>query len=247
MKLESELFAIDFDPYTVRTNADLTPTHGLGTTVRTGDFRTFRYGKAGASNISAGKLQTAPAQKTNHHSNTAIASTAGTINPTFTIGATAVVANEYAEGYLVVNVTPDVARTYKISSLGAVTSSGTANPTLFDPIQTSWTTSTRVSLVHNAFAGLIEGTVQTRRVAGVPLTALSATNFGWVQTKGVCGVLSDGAIALGSRIVPSGSVSGAVAAESSTFGTAQVTVFIGQASVMATADTEYRPIMLGIE
>lgn len=211
------------------------------------DHRIFRYALAGASNLSAGKLGLAPTPKANHHNNTAIASSAGTLTPTFTIGATAVVAGEYNEGYVMVNVTPDVGRTYKISSLGAVTSAGTANPTLFEPIVTAWTTATRVSLVHNTHANVVESAVATKRAAGVPLIAVTAASYYFAQSRGVASVLADGAIALGSLIGVSGSVAGAVVVNSGTYATALATTQVGQASIMAGVDTEYRPMFLTVD
>jgi hypothetical protein len=68
---------------------------------RYGDL--YRYGKVGGSNISAGKLQLAPTQKTNHHNLAALAAVTadGRQNKvTLTLGNTAAVANEYAEGLL---------------------------------------------------------------------------------------------------------------------------------------------------
>lgn len=212
------------------------------------DHRAFRYSLASSSGVSPGKLGLAPAPKANHHNCVAIASALGTTTPTFTLGATAVVASEYNEGYVVVNVTPDVARTYKISNLGAVSSAGTANPTLFDGLLAAWTTSTRVTLVHNQYANVVEAASATRRGAGVAMVSTSsAAAFYMAQTRGVAGVLADGTIALGSRLGPSASVAGAVVADSSTYGTALITTPVGSASILAGVDTEYRPMFLTID
>ena len=233
-----------FDAFSIDTSTNETAQLG---DIFYADHRTFRYALAGASTVNPGKLGLAPVPKANHANNTAIASAAGTLTPTFTIGATAVVANEYTEGYLVINVTPDVARTYKISYLGAVTSAGTANPTLFEPIVTAWTTATRVSLVHNAYANVVESASATRRAAGVPLVSATAAAYYYAQTRGVTGVLADQAIALGSRISASPSVAGAVVADNGTYGTALITTPLGSASIMAGVDTEYRPMFLTID
>jgi len=217
--------------------------------VFTADSRIFRYALASSAGVNPGKLGLAPAPKTNHHNNTAIASAAGTYTPTFTIGATAVVANEYVEGYVMVNVTPDVGRTYKIAKLDAVSSSGTANPTLSEPIVTAWTTATRVSLVHNPYSNVVEAASATRRGAGVPLvaTSSSASTCYFAQTRGTASVLADQTIALGSRLGPSASVAGAVVADSGTYTTSVVTTPVGVASIMAGVDTEYRPVFLTLD
>ena len=66
MKLSSPLAGavIDFDPFQVRSNSD--GTHDLGGLIQLNDMRSFRYGKAGAANISKGKVQLAPAPVANH-------------------------------------------------------------------------------------------------------------------------------------------------------------------------------------
>lgn len=248
MKLVGQATILSLDPFST-TNNDATAqeTQSLGELAVLGDGRKFRYAKAGASATAQGKLELAPTPKTNHHNCVAIASVAGTFNPTFTLGATATVADEYDEGLISINVTPDVGREYRISYMGLIASGGTATPTLAEPIVTAWTTATRVSLIHNQWNGVVETASATKRAAGVGLVGLTAANFGWLQTKGVCSVLNDGTIALGSLIGASGSVAGAVTVNSGTYATALATTQVGQASVMAGVDTEYRPMVLNID
>lgn len=234
---------IDFDPFATRVEAEAT--QGFGELIQIGDGRNFRHAKAGGSNISPGKLQVAPAQKTNHHNCTAIASAIYTTTPTFTLGATALVAGEYDEGFLSINVTPDVGRTYKIARINAVASGGTANPTLYEGIQTAWTTATRVSLVHNAFNGVIEDTSAQRRAAGVPMVAILTGDYGWVQTKGVAAVLCDTATTLGAPQI-AGAVAGSIKDQTDILGASSETT-VAWADIMAGANTEYRPVTLIID
>jgi hypothetical protein len=248
MKLVGQATILSFDPFSSTNNdATATETQSLGEMVNLGDGRVFRYGKAGASNTGAGKLELAPTPKTNHHNCTAIASAAGTLFPTFTLGATAAVADEYDEGFITINVTPDVGRTYRISYMGAIGSAGTATPTLADPIVTAWTTATRVNLIHNQWNNFVETASATKRAAGVGLIGLTAANFGWLQTKGVANTLVDQTLALGSLVGASASVAGAVTVNSGTYATALATTQVGQASVMAGVDTQYQPIVLLID
>lgn len=233
---------VDFDPFSTSTAQN----HALGTSFNNGEGRAYRYAMAGAADLAAGKVGTAPTQKTNHHNCTAIASAAGTKNPTFTLGATAAVDSEYDEGYVTVNVTPDVGRVYKVSHMGAIGSGGTATPTLAEPIVTAWTTATRVNLVHNAWRKTIEGTVSTIRPAGVPMTAVTTLNYYWAQSRGVAAVLCDTTTTLGAVQKCSGSVAGAVTDQTDNLG-ASSELTVGVASIMAGADTEYRPIVLTID
>lgn len=244
MKIESDVRIMDFDPFNTRTEPE--STHAAGDSIVLADQRKFRHATVGAVAISPGKLQLAPAQKANHHNAIAIASVLGTTTPTFTLGATAAVANEYNEGYVGVNVTPDVGRVYKVSSMGAVASSGTANPTLFEGIVAAWTTSTRVSLVHNAYNGIVEAAVATRRAAGIPLIALAIGDFGWVQTKGLASALAGSAVTAGGRLISDSTTAGAVT-DNTDVTTVQTEVQVGWGSVMAGVTGEYRPIVLTID
>lgn len=243
MKMESEAIAIDFDPFKTRLEPE--PTMSIGQAIRLADKRVFRHLKVGAANISAGKLQLAPAPKTNHHNCTAIASVIATFDPTFTLGATAAVADEYNEGYLGTNVTPDKGRVYKIARMGAIGSAGTATPHLFEPLVAAWTTATRVSLIHNAFQGVVEAAAITRRGAGVPLVDLLIGDFGWGQTAGVASVLCDTASTLGAPQI-SGAVAGSIKDQTDNLG-ASAEVQVAVCDIMAGADTEYRPQSLKME
>ena len=238
---------IDFDPFNSRAAGD--PSMDLGGLIELNDYRAFRYAKVGAANISQGKLEQAPAPKANHTNNAVTAAVAAGANivPITLAGATAAVVSEYDDGLLVVNAGPGAGQTYRISHNPAIASSGSGNITLIDPIAVALTTSSKVTLVHNAFNGVVEVAAATRRPGGVPLTNLTAAYEGWLQTKGVASVLAQGAIAVGSNVVSSGTVAGAVAAVSGTYATDLATVQVGSATVVAGVDTEYRPIVLTID
>ena len=245
MKLTSHATILDFEPYRLRT--ETTPTHNLGEFVNMADGRRFRYGKVGAVAVTKGKLQTAPAAKANHHNLVVLTAAAtGSLIVTVTLGATAAVANEYAEGYLVINDNAGEGQVYQISSHPAAASSATLALTLFDPIQVALTGTSDGTLVPNNYSGFIEGTSATIKPAGVPLLDLGIGNFGWVQTGGIAGVLAGGTIGVGGWCVADGSVAGAVALASATIATTVVQNRVGYA-VVAGVSTEYRPVFLTID
>lgn len=235
---------VDFDPFTVRTEAD--PSHQLGSQIELVDTRKFRYGKVGASNVSKGKLQLAPAPKANHHNvAVAVAAASGATQVTVTLGATAAVAGEYDEGFLAINDVDGEGQVYKIGNNPAANASATLAVKLLDGIATALTTSSEATLVHNAHNGVVEAASQTRRGAGVPLVSVSAGDFGWFQVSGPAAVLADGALALGAICAASGAVAGAVVANADV--TAPIAeTFVGVANILAGVDTEYRPISLTI-
>lgn len=242
MKLgNSNPVIVDFDPYATNTVQN----HGMGEYANIGDGRSFRFAQAGAVALAKGKLGQAPAPKTNHH-NVAVASAAavGASTVTVTLGATAAVAQEYVEGYLAINDNAGEGQTYKISDQPAAASSAALTVTLFDNVSVALTTSSEATLVHHAQKGVVEVASATRRPSGVPLVDVAISGYYWGQVKGVSSVLADQAIALGSRCVASGSVAGAVVAESTTAATAVVTTQVALANILAGVDTEYRPLFL---
>lgn len=237
---------LGIDPYSV----DTAPQHKLGTrgAVTPSDDRIFKYAKVGGSAISAGKLQQAPAVKTNHVNMTTAAASAGATTVTVTLGATAATANEYAEGYLVVNAGTGLGQIFKVASHPAIGSGASGVITLdpATPIKVALDTTSKTTLIHNTYNGVIEATTQTNAPAGVSLVAASASQYVWLCTHGKASVLAGGTIAVGSDVVPDGSTAGAVAAVSGTFTTALATVKVGSA-IVAGVSNEYRPIYLTID
>lgn len=226
-----------------------TQQHQLGYRYENDRGEIYRYAKVGASTISRGKLQQAPTPKTNHH-NMAVASAValGDKTITVTLGATAAVADEYAEGFIVFNDASTGAHQYRIKTHPAANASASLTVTLYAPVSVAaLTTSTKANLVHNAWNGVIEAAVATTRAAGVPGIGATAGLFLWLKTRGISAILADGTIALGATVAVSGSVAGGVVEVSATYATAEVTTTVGQATVMAGVTTEYRPIELRID
>lgn len=248
MKMSSPVAGgvIDFDPFSVRSNTD--PSMDLGALIELNDYRAFRYGRAGAANISKGKIQLSPAPAANHQNMAVLAAAANQNLVTATPGATAAVSGEYDEGFAIINAGPGIGQTYKVSHNPTITASTAFILQLADLLNVALTTASKLSLVHNTYAGLVEAAVATRRAAGVPLISLTAAYYGFVQVQGVASVLADGVIAVGSDVIPSTSVAGAAKiVDVTSVTTAEAQVKIGKASIVAAVDTEYRPIVLAID
>lgn len=211
----------------------------LGERVVSPDGRSFRYCQAGASALVPGKLYQAPAQVTNHQDLVPAAAAAGATSVTVTLGATAVAANQYAGGYMVVTVTPGQGYQYLISSHPAADASATLELTLSDPIQVALTTSSNVDLVSNPFKGvIINPTTASSCVAGVAVYPVAAGEYGWLQTGGVATCLvDDQTITVGTNVAASNQAAGAI--EPAT-GVQQI---IGRA-VTGGATTEYVAVEL---
>ncbi len=188
----------------------------LGVRSVTGDGREFRFVSAGASNLIIGQLQQAAAPQSNYVDVTAVAVAAGATTATLTVSTgTAVAANQFAGGYYITygTVANGGGQILQISANTAVSASGTSiTLTLADAPATAITTSATVSIIPPAYAALIQvPTTVTGKVAGIAVTSLAATYYGWVQVKGVANALIAGTPAIGTGLsAPNGGTAGAL-------------------------------------
>ena len=171
-----------------------TQLHALGTIGMTNDGRTYRYAQnAGSSALDPGKLTVAADIETNHEDRDVNTFSIGDINLTVSLGGTAVTANEYDEGYVVITDATGQGIAYSIKSHD-VSSAGSEDITvvLNDPIVVAAEASTTVTLVRNKYRDIvISDTTQTDLPTGVPNVAVAVNAFGWIQTGGLCSILVD--------------------------------------------------------
>ena len=194
---------------------EATQRHPLGTGAEDRFGRMFRYVEVGGSDLVVGNLLQHPAQIANHQDLTPSAAAIGDRLITVTPGATGGEANLYAGGIAVIDTTPGLGYSYPISGHAAITAL-----TAFDvnlargwEIAVALTGSSRVSLYSNPFRNVIQmPTTATGAPVGVCVYIITADQFGWVCTRGPCGVLVAGTPAVGTGVTNSGSVAGAVAA-----------------------------------
>ena len=206
MRLESDATILDFNPYEIRTEAD--STHNIAEKVVTSD-RVFRYAKAGEA-LTASYLavqDTIVAEITM----AVIAGAKGEKHIHFTNAANTTTAGDYDGGYAIVSYGTGIGQTYKIERMAALTSGGTSVVYLDHPIVTALDTTSKLDLVKNLYMDVMMTATATLQPAGVPLVAVTADNdYCWLQTRGICGVYSDGTIAAGSGAENDGSAAGAV-------------------------------------
>ena len=186
----------------------------LGAVASTGDARIFRYCLAGATSLVPGKLQAGSAQDTtnlNPSGGLAVAAAAiGATQITLT-GSLTLAANLLAGSYMSVAVTPGQGYTYKVKGNTAVTSAANCVVTLEDPLIIALTTSSKVLFAANPYSNVIVNpATASSSPCGVAIFIVVNAQYGWVQTRGMCGVLSDGSTAVGLGLAPSASVAGAV-------------------------------------
>lgn len=192
------------------------PQHRLGEMYTDPFGDTFRYVQAGASNLVTGNLLQEAAEDTNYRSMVCQAAVAiGSQEIPVTLGGTAVTANQFEGGTLIVESSTGIGQKFRIVRHTVQTSTtGTCTFFVDRPVKIALTTSSQISVRKNAYDGVIQWpTTPTGGPVGVALYAMTATYYGWVQSGGDCPVLFDAGVNTGADIVglmPSADVAGAV-------------------------------------
>lgn len=202
--------------------------HALGQEAVTFDGRHFRYAKIGGSNLVAGNVLQAPAADTDHDDITCRATAIGATELLITTGSGsgALDANEYADGFAVIDTTPGLGQICRILRHDAIAAS--TNGSLFiapeDALTVALTTSSKITLIKNPYSGVIQNPANTMTGAGVGVAVYPATAayFNWIQTKGVAPVLVGGTPAVGSQLVIPGDTAGEMVVDPANAATAVV-------------------------
>ena len=199
-----------------------------------------------ATTVAAGKLYADAAEITNHANLTVTAFQAYSANGnvpakvTATLGGTAVTANQYQGGFVVVNDATGEGQTLRIASHPAGGTTDDVAFTLEDNPTTALTTSSQISLVSpHGKNVIISPTTESGPSFGVGLYPIAASSYGFFVSKGLTACLGDGTITVGSAVSPSNAVAGAV--ENGVIAQG----FVGQAAQTG-VDTEYRTIFVNL-
>src|SRR3990167_375977 len=160
------------------------PEHPVGTLAKDHSGRRFRYARAGATALVVGDVLQAAAQQANHQDLTPSAAAIDDVTITVTLGNTLVAANDYADGFAVIDTTPGLGYSYPIRGHAAADASASLVLNLFRgwAIEVALTGTSRVSLYRNRFRGVIQSpvTTLTNIPVGVAVFPLTAAYYGWV-------------------------------------------------------------------
>ena len=212
----------------------------LGTLMFSRDGRGFRYVLNGAAALVAGNAIQHAAQKTNYQNLTPVAAAIGATSFTTTPGATASVANQFAEGWVQVDTTPDIGAMYQIASHIANAGSVAQAYQLYSDeyLRTAWTSATRIGIIENVYSRLIQSPVTTltgaivgAAVWPIPASTTSVFQYGWVQTHGPANLLVAGTPAVGNAISCPTTAAGGVAINSGTLQIIGTIMVTGQAAL----------------
>ena len=186
----------------------------------------YRYVKAGATTLVPGTLVQSPAVIPDHINlvvNTSLTAV-GATQVKATLGGTALTANYYAGGTLLVSNGGGIGYAYKIASHPAADASANVFITLdsAEAIKVAANSTTRVDLISNRFQNvIINPTTPTGSVVGVAVAPIPNAQFGYVKVSGAAPVLVGVSTpAVGQLVSPSGNTAGAV----DTFSTSNSTV-----------------------
>lgn len=154
---------------------------------------------------------------------------------TVTLGATALTANQYQGGFLVVQSSTGIGQTLRIQGNPAALSAATGVViTLEDAPNVALTTSSVVSLIpaHGANV-IINPTTPTNVPVGIALYPISPSSYGYLKCKGLVAAISDASVAsVGNNIAASTTTAGDVTlfvATKTYLGSAAITMVSAQA------------------
>lgn len=214
------------DLYT--SNTDIGNTE-LGQYIVGNQGKGYRYVLAGATTLVVGNVLQSQAVDT-QFSNMAVntAASAGATQLIITNGTTTVATNEFKYGSLTVYTagTIPIAQEYNIMSNTSATNGAAMTVTLDRPLRAAVTTSATVNVRWSPYYKVIQSpaTTLTGETVGVAIYAINAGEYGWIQSRGVCGVLSDGSSMLvgSAAAVPSGTAGAVSLAAAGLFNVGQV-------------------------
>jgi len=209
----------------------------LGADGTNGDL--YRYCQMGAVAGVVGKLYQAPIPVANHVLQTAAAAAVGATTIALTLGNTAVVANDYINGKVSVDLATNTGfgYSYSIDSHPAVAGNGVFTiPLAGSPSRTTpsgveaaliltgnesvqvaiATTANSVSLIPNPYKKVILSVAATppltAQIAGFAVVPIAIGGWGWLKTHGICMCLTNGTVVIGQAVVPGATTAGTIEA-----------------------------------
>lgn len=209
----------------------------------------FRYAFAGASALIAANLLQESVEDTSYE-NMAVG-TAGAVGDGFiqVTNGTATITNlQYIGGSISVYTAGTVAigDEYTITGVSGTLTTGGALKVFTDkPLRYAFTTSAKVVMKRPITSGVIQfpATTPTGIAVGVAHYAISAAQYGWIQTHGPASVLSDGStFAVGSEVGTPSGTAGAI----TVYAAATTKQTVGLAR-MAAASAHAIPVFLQID
>lgn len=158
-----------------------TKKHTLGCLRFSEDGRVYRYAKAGET-LTVGYALNMATVTANHWNQTATAAAVGAATISFTIGATALTANMYDDGYFLIVDRGDFYRvkSHSVSAAG----SEAISIILDDPIRVAVTTSQEGGLIPNPWSSITMNASAALGFAGIAPISVTSAYYFWAQVGG---------------------------------------------------------------
>lgn len=188
----------------------------LGSRAETLDGRIFRAMEVGAVALVRGNLLQGPANEANHINQ--VVGDAAAVNDMFIsvdLGATALTADQYADGYMVMNDAAGEGICYHVGGHAAAALSATSvRINLTEPVEVALTADTSEYSLHSLWRNVIQSpTTATNVSVGVADFAYAINDYFWGQVFGPVSVLQEASSAstvIGGGVVASDTTAGAV-------------------------------------
>lgn len=208
------------------------------------DGRKFRYAKAGASDLAAGKMGVAAQVAAAVTNKTCPAIAVGAKQLTLTIGSATYAADYFAGGFMHINDADGEGHAYPIESSTAVAASTSITVTLEEGIKVALLVTSEFTLIHSPWMAVVESATEENLPVGIPVVAVTATYYYWAQTGGPAICLAVGTAPVGCNLVLGGTA-GALDTGAATDGDTMPIVGIAFGTVGVA--TEYKPVYLTID
>ncbi len=208
------------------------------------DGRIFRYAKAGAGALSAGKMGVAAVVAADVTNETAVAAAVGTKVLALAITSATYAEDYFKDGFMQINDAAGEGYSYPIEASTAVAADTAIFITLEEGIKVALTTSSEFTLVHSPWMATVESTTEESVPIGSPVVAVTAAYYYWAQTAGPGINLVAGTPAVGTMLTLS-STAGALAAINATLDIDQPILATAMGTVGVAG--EYKPVMLKID
>ena len=192
-----------------------TQRHPLGTRMALPDGRVYRYALNGAVALSIARLCQESVVISGHGTDIVVAAAAaiGATSVTITNNTTAITANMYKDGYLLVNDEAGEGQLCKIKSHPAATATASCVLTLYDEfaLTVALTIASQVGLRKSSYQDVVVNpTTPTGIPIGVCPIAVTAAYYFWLQTWGPAAVLTNGTVIRGLTVAPGATTAGSV-------------------------------------
>ncbi len=264
MAFPSVIYGPDSEPYNIYSAVSPAPgdngpggqiarrgTHPLGQQLILEDGRKFRFALGGALLVIGNVIQGAAPLTTSNDLAPDADQPIGDRIITFTHGGATTVINLFAEGYATTSEEPSGGDLYRIGSHLALTNATAGDVVNLAPgnaLRRAITTVTNIDLVRNLYAGVLQvpQTTLTCSPTGVAVSAIASGGFGWLQTRGACGVLTDATPVIGEAMVVGSAVAGAAGPFTDTEANSNGEAIIGYSMAVA-ADTQWSTVNLNLD